>query len=514
VSETVLIGQIEHETNTFSSLPTGLSEFADASLHYGDAVVDDLRGTNTAVGGFLRVAAAEGWDVVPTVAADATPGGAVTANARETLLAAVLDGIERVDPDGVLLALHGAMVSAEPRDGEKRRAPDREGGRPAGGDDRIRSGDGDGYILERVRSAVGDDVPVMASLDLHANVSERMAANADGLFGYDTYPHVDIGDTGETAARAMAATLRGELEPDVIVERAPLLPPLPELRTETEPMASLLSSAAAAEGAGVPDVSVFGGFAYADVDHAGFSVVGVADRSVADGVRETCRAIADEAVDRRGEFDREYTSVDDAAAAAATWDGDDPLLLADISDNPGGGSAQDGVVLLGALLDAGVEDAALATIYDPAAVEGAVEAGVGADVSLSLGGRSGENGDPLDVTGRVRLLSDGNYRNRGPMSTGLAVSFGRTALLEIGGIDVLVGSHRQQPYDPEAFRSQGISPERERVLVLKSTVHYRAGFEPLVGGVREVVTPGLCSPDLSAFDYDRVPRPIYPLDEV
>ena len=489
MSRTVVIGQIEHETNTFSALPTGMGEFADASLHYGDDVIADLSGTNTAIGGFLRVADDEGWDVVPTVAADATPGGVVTADARETLLDQVLDGIERTDPDGVLLALHGAMVSEAARDG-------------------------DGYVLERVRRAVGDDVPVMASLDLHANVSERMATHADGLFGYDTYPHVDIGDTGETAARAMAATLRGELTPTIVVERAPLLPPLPELRTETEPMASLLAAAADAEGDGIPDVSVFGGFAHADVDHAGVSVVGVADRSVADDVREACRALADEATDRREEFDRDYTSVADAATEAAAWDRDDTLLLADISDNPGGGSAQDGTALLGALLDAGVEDAALATIYDPEAVEAATEAGIGAAVSLSLGGRSGENGDPLDVTGRVRLLSDGTYRNYGPMSTGLEVSFGRTALLEIDGIDVLVGSHRQQPYDPEAFRSQGITPERERVLVLKSTVHYRAAFEPLVGAIREVATPGLCSPDLSAFDYEHVPRPIYPLDDV
>jgi microcystin degradation protein MlrC len=312
----------------------------------------------------------------------------------------------------------------------------------------------------------------------------------------------------------MAATLRGEFTPEVVVERAPLLPPLPALRTETEPMASLLAAAADAEGDGIPDVSVFGGFAHADVDHAGVSVVGVADRSAVDEVRETCRAIADEAVDRRGEFDRDYTSVADAAAEAAAWERDDTLLLADISDNPGGGSAQDGTALLDALLDAGVEDAALATIYDPDAVETATEAGVGASVSLSLGGRSGENGDPLDVTGRVRLLSDGTYRNYGPMSTGLEVSFGRTAVLEIDGIDVLIGSHRQQPYDPEAFRSQGITPEREGVLVLKSTVHYRAAFEPLVGAVREVATPGLCSPDLSTFDYEHVSRPIYPLDDV
>jgi microcystin degradation protein MlrC len=488
VSHTVLLGQIEHETNTFSSLPTGMAEFADASLHYGDAVVDDLAGTNTAVGGFLRVADEEGWDVVPTVAADATPGGIVTADARSTLLEEVLTGIEETDPDGVLLALHGAMVSEAARDG-------------------------DGYILERVRRAVGEDVPVMASLDLHGNVSDRMAEAADGLFGYDTYPHVDIGDTGETAARAMAATLSGDLDPEIVVERAPLLPPLPELRTEEEPMRSLLAAAADAEAESVPDVSVFGGFAYADVDHAGFSVVGVADRARADEVRTTCRTLADEADERREEFDRAYTSVADAAAAAADWADDDPLLLADISDNPGGGSAQDGTVLLAALLEAGVEDAAVATIYDPAAVDAAAAAGVGEEVSVSLGGHTEANGDPLDVTGRVRLLSDGTYRNQGPMSTGLEVSFGRTALLEVDGVDVLVGSHRQQPYDPEAFRSQGITPEREGVLVLKSTVHYRAGFEPLVGAIREVATPGLCSPDLSAFDYEHVPRPIYPLDD-
>jgi microcystin degradation protein MlrC len=485
----VLIGQIEHETNTFSALPTGLSEFADASLHYGSDVVEDLRGTNPAVGGFLRVAETEGWDVTPTVAADATPGGAVTAEARETLLNEVLDGIERSDPDGVLLALHGAMVSE-------------------------REPDGDGYILERVRRAVGPDVPVMASLDLHANVSEQMATHADGLFGYDTYPHVNIGDTGETAARATAATLAGDLDPTVVVERAPLLLPLPVLQTANEPVRSLLDRTADVESDRVPDVSVFGGFAYADVPDAGFSVVGVTDRPLAEGTRADCAAIASEANDRRHEFDQEYASIEDAAAEAADWDATDgPLLLADIANNPGGGSAQDGTVLLEALLKAGVEDAAVATIYDPAAVEAATEVGVGEYVTVELGGHTEVSGDPIEVEAYVRLLSDGMYRNQGPMSTGLRVSFGWTAVLSIDGIDVLVGSHRQQPYDPEAFRSQGIAPERQRVLVLKSTVHYRAAFEPLVGAIREVSAPGLCSPDLSAFGYEHVRRPKYPLDQ-
>ena len=489
MSHTVVVGQIEHETNTFSSLPTDMDAFADTSLHYGTEVVDELRDTSTAIGGFLRVADEEGWEVVPTVAADATPGGVVTADALSSLLGEVTGAIEETSPDAVLLALHGAMVSGNHRDA-------------------------DGHILECVREAAGD-VPVMSSLDLHGNVSDRMAEHADGLFGYDTYPHVDIGDTGETAARALAMTLAGDLAPEVVVERVPLLVPLSPLRTDIEPMQSLLTSAARAESPDRPDVSVFPGFAYADVPDAGFSVAGVADTEVVDETRRACREIAGEAYDRRREFDREYTTVDEAVALAAEWDAESeggPLVLADIADNPGGGSAEDGTVLLETLLTAGVGNIGLAILVDPAAVETAAEAGVGERIAVELGGHVEDNGNPLSVEGRVRLLSDGRYRNQGPMSTGLQVNLGRTAVLEVDGVDVIVGSHRQQPYDPEAFRSQGIAPEHKQVLVLKSTVHYRASFEELAGGIEEVATPGLCSPDLPRFGYEHVRRPVYPLD--
>jgi microcystin degradation protein MlrC len=489
MTETVLVARIKHETNTFSSLSTGLGAFESTSLFWGEEIVPEFRGTNTDLGGFLRVAAEEGWEAVPTVAANATPGGVVTAEALDAFVERLLAGIEEHDPDAVLLGLHGAMVSERARDG-------------------------DGYILERVREAAGEDVPVMATLDLHANVSDRMVAHADGLFGYDTYPHVDIGDTGETAARAMAATITGNLDPTIVVERAPLLPPLPVLQTADEPMSSLLAAAGDAESDLVPDVSVFGGFAYADVPEAGLGVAGVVDEALADGTGEDCAAVAADADDRRHEFDRTYTSVAEAVEEASGWDATEgPLLLADIADNPGGGSAEDGTVILQALLDAGVEDVAVAAIYDPAAVDAAVDAGVGESVAVELGGHIEDNGDPIPVEAYVRSLSDGTYRNQGPMSTGLQVSFGRTAVLEIDGIDVIVGSHRQQPYDPEVFRSQGITPERKRVLVLKSTVHYRAAFEPIAGAIREVSAPGLCSPDLSSFSYEQVRRPKYPLDE-
>ena len=490
MSVTVVVGRIKHETNTFSSLATGYDEFAATSLFFGDEIVPEFRDTNTDVGGFLRVADEEGWNVVPTVAANATPGGIVTAEAVDSFVDALVSGIEEAAPDAILLGLHGAMVSE-------------------------RDEDGDGYILDCVREAAGPEVPVMATLDLHANVTDRMADRADGLFGYDTYPHVDIGDTGETAARAMAATLDGDLDPTVVVERAPLMLPLPSLQTADEPMRSLLAQAAEAESKRVPDISVFGGFAYADVPDAGFSVVGVTDASLADKTQADCAAVANDARERRREFDRKYTSVEAATREAAAWDASDsPLLLADVADNPGGGSAEDGTVILAALLEAGVEGVAQAAIYDPAAVETAVKAGVGEQVSVELGGHTEDNGETLSVDATVRLLSDGTYRNRGPMSTGLEVSLGRTAVLEIDGVNVVVGSHRQQPYDLGVFRANGIVPEHQRVLVLKSTVHYRAAFEPLVGGVREVDAPGLCSPDLSSFSYERIRRPKYPIDEL
>ncbi|WP_332898704.1 M81 family metallopeptidase [Haladaptatus sp. CMSO5] len=484
--ETVVVGRIKHETHTFSSLTTDYDEFAATSLFFGDEIIPEFTDTNTDLGGFLEVADEQDWEVVPTVAANATPGGIVTDEALASFLDSLVSGIEEADPDAVLLGLHGAMVAES-------------------------HPDGDGYILERVREAAGD-VPVMGTLDLHANISDRMGELADGLFGYDTYPHVDIGETGVEAAKAMAATLAGDLDPVVVIERERLLPPLPPLQTAIEPMRSLLDSASQHEHALVPDISVFGGYAYADVPEAGFSVVGVTDAACAEKTRAVCAELASEAWDRRSEFDRSYTSVEAAASEAAEWTGEKPLLLADISDNPGGGAAEDGTVLLDALLSADVENAALAMLYDPAAVEAAVEAGVGVDVAVELGGHTEANGDPLSVTGTVRRITDGTYRNRGPMSTGLQVSFGKTAVLDVDGVSVIVGSHRQQPYDPEGFRSQGITPEDCAVLVVKSTVHYRAGFEPLVGEIREVATPGMADPDLTQFTYEHVSRPMYPLD--
>lgn len=485
---TVVVGRIKHETNTFSPLSTDYEDFSANSLYFGEEILEEFRDTNTDLGGFLNVADARGWQVVPSVAANATPGGPVTAEAFASLRDVLIETLEEVQPDGVLLGLHGAMVS-EP------------------------ASDGDGAILKSVRDVVGD-TPVMATLDLHANVSRRMVGYADGLFGYDTYPHVDIGDTGREAARVMARTIHGEFDPVVVMSRANMLIPLPALRTAEEPMQTLLERASANESADIPDVSVFGGFPYADVPEATVSTVSVADASSIARTREICVDITTEAQTRHTEFEREYMAIEQAVTEAQAHDvSKKPLLLADISDNPGGGSAADGTVLLETLIEADISDVGVAIIFDPQAVEAATNAGVGETVEVDLGGHIEANGDPLNVTADVRHLSDGTFRNQGPMSTGLKVQFGQTAVLRIEDIDVIVTSHRQQPYDPQIFRSQNLTLDTYRALVVKSTVHYRAGFEPLVHQCHEVATPGLCHPDLSRLEYDNIVRPVYPFDE-
>jgi microcystin degradation protein MlrC len=280
-------------------------------------------------------------------------------------------------------------------------------------------------------------------------------------------------------------------------------------------MQSLLQSAVDSESTKTPDISVFGGFAYADVPEAGFSVVGTCDRSGQEDIQNACKTIAMEAYERREEFQRSYTSVDQAVIKAEEWEPErrgGPLLLADIADNPGGGSAQDDITILKGLLESNVENAALATIIDPEVVKAARKSGIGATITVTIGDYFHERDSSLEVTGQVRNLSDGIYQNRGPMSTGMTVKFGPTTVINLDGIDVIVGSYRQQPYDPQAFESQGIKPESNSVLVLKSTVHFRAGFEPIVGDICEVVTSGSCTPDLSEFYYKNIQRPMYPID--
>ncbi len=486
----LVTGKISHESNTFSVIPTDLEAFRQRGYYRDKEILCALRGTNTPLGGFIAGAERSGIHLIPTVAADATPAGPVTREAFETLLGQLIDGIRDAGTlDGVLLQLHGAMVTEDHDDGE-------------------------GEILAAIRTEVGDDVPVVATVDLHANVTERMVQKATALIGYDTNPHVDGRERGEEALSCIERVICREIEPVMVRAQPPLMPHPLRVRTDTGPLVHLLEAAAKWESeTGVLDVSVFGGWPHVDVRDAGLSILALTDGDSELALR-VARDISRAAVLKKEDF-RPQTLVEiDDAVTRAMKAPNGPVVLAEIGDSPAGGSSGDGTFILRALLEAGADDAAI-VMRDVEAVATAVAAGVRGEFSMEIGGKTDDmHGRPVLITGRVRAITDGTYVNRGPMATGVTVDLGRTAVIRVGEkLDVVLTERRISPVDPEVFRQAGVSPESKKILVLKSGGHFRAAYTSMAADIIDVNVPGVTSADLTSFEYHGVRRPIFPLDD-
>ncbi len=489
----VLTGQINHETNTFSRLPTDLDAYRARALYVGDEIPAAMRGTNSEIAAILDVGEQFGWEIVHPVVANATPSGKVTAEAWEYLSGRILEAVAFDGPfDGIVLALHGAMVTETTEDGE-------------------------GELLARIRDRVGPDIPVIATLDLHANVTERMAANASALITYHTYPHVDMYERGEQAAnllhRLMTADI-GRLE--TVLRRREQLDGVDHGRTtQGGPMVEALRRARAYEQEpGIHVVSVAAGFPWADIREAGPSVT-VSHDGAPKRAAEIAAELADFVWETRHEKTITHWAPEKAMAHIKAAEPDErPFVLADFSDNPGGGSYGDSPALLAAMLEAGVENAAFAVIADPEAAETGLRAGVGAEISIELGGKFDPSvTPPLPVTGRVEAVSErGDFVFEGPMFKGLPASMGPSMLLRVGGVEVVVSSNRLQVFDREYFRLFGIEPERKAVVAVKSAHHFRAVYGPIAREVLLVDAAGITSPDPRKFTFRNLRRPIWPLD--
>jgi microcystin degradation protein MlrC len=492
MTKRVLIAGLHHETNTFCSLPTDLEAFRRRYLHRGDAVPANFRGTRTEIGGFLDVAAAQGWQLDHPVAAAATPSGRVTAEAWAALSGEVVAAASAARPDGILLSLHGAMESETADDAE-------------------------GDLLERLRAVVGRDVPIAITLDLHANVTDRMAALADVVIPYRTYPHVDQYERGEQAARLMVRAMAGEIRPRTAIARRPTLEGMDHGRTTSEgPMRALLRRAEAFEREpGVLVVGLNAGFGWADIAEAGPSVI-----VTGDGNASRCQAIAEELMDEVWRTREETTATlhaVDVAVQRAKQIGrpGKPVVLADTTDNPGGGGYGDATRLLKGMIDAGVENATFAPITDPAGVQACRAAGLGATLRLAIGGKIDPRfGAPIEVEGIVRFLGDGAFTFDGPMWKGLKGSMGDIAVLAVGGVEIVLATNRFQVNDPQHFLAAGIDPRSKSIVALKSSQHFRAAYGPMAAEVLLVNSGALTNPDYRAFTYARLRRPIFPLDDV
>ncbi|MBM3568124.1 MAG: M81 family metallopeptidase [Alphaproteobacteria bacterium] len=485
----VLIAQIMHETNGFSRLPTTLESYRARYLLEGDAIPGHFKGTSTEIGALLEAAPRFGWTLDHPIAANATPSGKVETSCWGYLKGKVMAAAER-KPDAVVLALHGAMMTEECDDAE-------------------------GELLSELRALLGERTPIVATLDLHANVTDRMAAAANALIAYRTYPHVDQHERAGQAAALVDRWLASGERPRCHVARRATLDGFDHGRTTTPGaiMPRMLARAAGAEGKpGVDVVSLHAGFAWADFAEVGPSV------AVSGGDPVACRRIADELADdmyrTREETTVRLVPVADAVAEAKRHQGSGrPTVLADMTDNPGGGAYGDATRLLGAMIEAKLENAALASIADPACVAACRAAGQGATIDLRLGGKIDPSfGEPLSVAAVVEKLSEGTFVCEGPMWKGLPISLGDSALIRIGGVRVVVASHRVQITDRNVFRLFGVEPGSLDTVAVKSAQHFRAAYQPTARAVIVVDSGALCSPDYRRFSYGKLRRPIWPLD--
>lgn len=481
----IAVGGFQHETNTFAPSKARYEDFERAGgwpgLTAGPALFEAVAGINLPIAGFVEEARAAGHEPVPLLWCAATPSAHVEAAAFERISEGLLRRLAEALPvDAVYLDLHGAMVTEHLEDGE-------------------------GELLRRIRTLVGPRIPIVASLDFHANITAEMVAQSSALVAYRTYPHVDMAETGARAARLLDRRLSRGRGFAKALRKLPFLIPLPWQCTLIEPAASIYRRLAALEGGEVTSLSFAPGFPPADILECGPAVIAYAEsQTEADRAVD---ALAEEVSAREAAFAGRIYAVEDGVrhALRLVGQGTRPVVLADTQDNPGAGGTSDTVGVLNALVQAGAERAVVANLYDPEAAAAAHAAGEGAVLTLGLGGKSGlPDQRPFQGAFRVERLGDGNFTATGPFYRGARMRLGPMALLSIGGVRIIVASAKQQAADRAMFHHLGLDPADENILALKSTVHFRADFEPIAGTVLVVAAPGPNPADHRMLPYRRL----------
>ncbi|MFT4014210.1 MAG: M81 family metallopeptidase [Paracoccus sp. (in: a-proteobacteria)] len=465
----VALAGFVHESNSFAPSPADMAAFRQGGgylpLSRGAEIAERADGVNLPVAGAIRHARARGWDLVPLVWAGAVPSAPVTAECYGAISDEIVQSIAAALPlDGVFLDLHGAMLAE---------------GEP----------DGEGALLARIRQTVGPGVPVVAALDLHGNITPLMVQSADLLTGFRTYPHVDMARTGRRAAAELDRLMAGGHSHKAF-RQLDFLIPIAWQSTLGEP-GGRLYRLAAEPAPGLHDASLFMGFPAADFAGCGPSVIAYGDsQAAADAaVERIAAAVAAAEPEFAGHPLPAHQAVAEAMRLAAT--SRRPVIIADTQDNPGAGGDSDTMGMLRALVARDARDAAIGLIADPRSAALAHAAGPGARVALSLGGASGIAGDaPLEAEFLVETVSDGECHATGGYYGGAHLRLGPSACLRLGGIRIALVSEKAQMADREMFRFLGIPPETQKILVVKSSVHFRADFQDIAECVLTGIAPG------------------------
>ena len=481
----IAIASILQESNTFSPVATYYDDFNPV---FGAAALRRHEGKLTEMGGFIEVLRAEKAEIRPVCAAWAITANRMVRADFERLVTGFEKNLKAARPEALLLAMHGAQT--------------------AEGEDDV-----EGYVLQRARAVLGPDVPIVMTLDLHANVTRRMVELATAIVGYHAYPHVDMFEVGQKAARLLVRVLRGEVQPRMALRKLPLIIQAEKSQTSSGPMAALMKQAEKWEKSGAAEaVSIFPVQPWMDIDEMGCSVVAVTNGDARAAQRQA-DTLGRRLWDTKEEYEAELTPVPEAIARALEMEGG-PVVLSESSDSTGSGSPGDSTGVLKHLLKAKLTGPAAIFLVDPAAVAAAIAAGIGATVSMKVGGMfDTKNSKPVALKGVVKMISDGRWvaRARG-YNTGITTCMGRTVVLEVGQVFLLIAERSSMTVDPELFRSHGIDPVYCKIVVVKSPNGFRAAYAPIAKAMFVVDTPGVSTANLRKLPFRRVPRPIYPLD--
>lgn len=487
----IITGGISHETSTFTLIPTAIESFKERAYFEGQDIFDTYRGTNTPIGGFIEGADAYGFELVPTLFTEAHPSAPASRATFDALLETIVQGIRAAGQvDGVLLDLHGSMVVGEP-------------GSPDGLDDP------EGHLLKAIRNVVGPDIPILAQLDIHANVSQQMIEQATVLIGRESYPEVDMAARGRECADVLNRILTEGLRPTMALHQIPMMWGMNQV-TAHSPMKEAIAELHRIEAQpGVVCGAIATCFPLSDVPDMGASVYITTDDNQA-----LAQHYADELgqwlYDRRADWHFRMPSTREALTQAEI-EGEYPVIFADRNDNTGGGSPGDSTGVLKTFIDAGLQDACVLYIVDPEAIAQCHRAGVGAILSLNVGGKSSPlQGQSVPMMVEVMGLSDGTFTYDGPMYAGITSTMGPSAYIRQDGIHVILVTQREQPYCTAMSRTLGLDPREMRYLGIKSAAHFRASFESWAGAIYVVSEPSLH--DETNIKFRRLGRNVYPLD--
>ena len=488
----VVVAMMKHETNTFSPVPTPIERFARGQKmpFEGNEVIKAFKGTGSGLGAFIDLGEEANAEMVFPIAANAWPSGPVTDDAYQYMSDRICNAVQK-GCNAILLDLHGAMVTESLEDGE-------------------------GELISRLRT-IAPDIPIGVALDMHTNMYPRIANNVSVLAGYQTYPHVDTYETAIRAGRPIFDMLKGKSTPTISWGNRPMLPHVMRQGTDDFPNKDLQEMCRQMEANGALTATLFVGFPHADIHNAGLSAVVVTDNNqeLADNYRDQ---LLDFAWSTRKAMVYQIEPLSTSLKRAQNAK-NGPIILLDHYDNAASGGTMDTMTVLSGILDSGLENVAAFAIFDPQAVEEMTMSGVGTKITINLGGKMNmpsinHVGQPLQVTGHIKSISDGRYRNKGPSSKGVLMDMGSTVVLDTGKVEIVVISRHQEPNDISCLTSLGIDPFEKQYLMLKSRIHYRAGFRDIAKEVIECAGIGVCTSDYGTLNFKNVRRPIFPLDKI